>query len=76
MYRYLANDPGQPGHPNANYNPAYRTIGAFFESWPGISGPADLAPVPSALSIELPGTTTRHAHRLLAERPRRVVSAR
>ncbi len=59
MYRYLANDPGQPGHPNANYNPAYRTIGAFFESWPGISGPADLAPVPAALSIELPGTTTR-----------------
>ncbi len=61
MYRYLANDPGQPGHPNANYNPAYRTIGAFFESWPGISGPADLAPTPSALTIELPGTTTRQA---------------
>ena len=59
MYRYLANDPGQPGHPNANYNPSYRTIGAFFESWPGISGPADLAPVPSAMAIELPGTTTK-----------------
>ncbi len=58
MYRYLANDPGQPGSPNPNYNPSYRTIGAFFEAWPGISGPADLAPVPSAMTIELPGTTT------------------
>ncbi len=59
MYRYLANDPGQPDHPNANYNAAYRTIGAFFESWPGISGPADLAPTPSAVTIELPGTATK-----------------
>ena len=23
MYRFIGNDPGQPGHPNADYNPRY-----------------------------------------------------
>ncbi len=58
MYRLLANDPGQPGHVNPNYNPAYRTIGAVFEVWPGVSLPSDLAPTPVAFGIENPGTQT------------------
>ncbi len=27
MYYFKGNDPGQPGHVNANYNPRFRTIG-------------------------------------------------
>ena len=27
VYRFLANDPGQPGHPNPGYNPAYFHLG-------------------------------------------------
>ena len=34
-YYLLGNDPGQPGNPNPNYNPQFRTIGASFEIWPG-----------------------------------------
>jgi len=45
IYRFLANDPGQPGHLNPGYNTAYRTIGGFFEVWPGVSLPSDLAPL-------------------------------
>ena len=56
IYRFLANDPGQPGHLNKNFNPAYRTIGGFFEVWPGVSLPSDLAPTPVAFGIENPGT--------------------
>lgn len=60
VYRFLGNDPGQPGHQNPGYNPAYRTIGAFFEVWPGVTLPADLAPVPVAFGIEQPGTQNVH----------------
>ena len=60
IYRFLANDPGQPGHLNANFNPAYRTIGGFFEVWPGVSLPSDLAPTPVAFGIENPGTQQSH----------------
>ncbi len=53
MYYILGNDPGQPGAPNANYNPQFRTIGATFEVYPGLMVPSDLAPtqiVPGVLA--------------------------
>ena len=56
MYRYVGNDPGQPGSPNPNYSPQYRTIAAPFEVWPGVSIPADLAPTQIAVSILPPGS--------------------
>ena len=60
IYRFLANDPGQPGRVNPGYNPAYRTIGGFFEVWPGVSLPSDLAPTPAAFGIENPGAQQAH----------------
>jgi len=68
-YRFIANDPGQPGHVNANYNPQYRTIGAFFEVWPGVSMPADLAPVPIAMGTGIAGTQTTHPAPCLLNNP-------
>jgi uncharacterized repeat protein (TIGR01451 family) len=56
MYRFVGNDPGQPYHRNANWNPQYQTISAPFEAWPGVINPADLAPMPVATTIELQGT--------------------
>jgi len=53
MYYILGNDPGQPGQPNLNYNPQFRTIGATFEIYPGLIVPSDLAPtqiVPGVLA--------------------------
>ena len=58
LYRFVGNDPGTPGHWNANYIPQYRTISAEFEAFPGITVPADLAPTQVAVSIQLPGTQT------------------
>ncbi len=69
IYRFLANDPGQPGHLNANFNPAYRTIGGFFEVWPGVSLPSDLAPTPVAFGIENPGTQQSHPAACLLNDP-------
>ena len=69
IYRFLANDPGQPGHVNPGYNPAYRTIGGFFEVWPGISLPSDLAPLPVAFGIEGPGTQQTHPASCLLNDP-------
>ena len=56
IYYLLGNDPGQPGHPNANYNPQYRSIGASFEIWPGRFEPSDLAPTQIAASILSPSS--------------------
>jgi uncharacterized repeat protein (TIGR01451 family) len=56
VYRTVGNDPGTPGHLNLNYNPAYRTIAADFEVFPGLIVPADTAPVPVGALLELPGT--------------------
>jgi IPT/TIG domain len=69
IYRFLANDPGQPGHLNPGYNAAYRTIGAFFEVWPGVSLPSDLAPTPVAFGIENPGTQQAHPAACLLNDP-------
>ena len=44
MYRFVGNDPGQPGHLNGNYNPRYRTIATNFQAWPGLYTVTDTAP--------------------------------
>ncbi|MBN9393329.1 MAG: hypothetical protein J0I20_35180 [Chloroflexi bacterium] len=56
VYRFVGNDPGAPGHLNANYNPHYRTIGTEFEMWPGLLIPADLAPTATNTAIAIPGS--------------------
>ena len=55
VYRFVGNDPGQPGKPNLNYQPGYRTISANFQAWPGNFVPADTAPTMAAASIQAPG---------------------
>jgi hypothetical protein len=58
MYRFVGNDPGQPGQRNANYNPRFRTISANFQAWPGLFTVTDTAPTQSAAVIITPGTTS------------------
>jgi hypothetical protein len=58
LYRLVGNDPGTPGKWNANYNPQYRTISAEFEVFPGLTLPADLAPTPVAVAVQIPGLQT------------------
>jgi hypothetical protein len=58
LYRAVGNDPGTPGHWNPNYTPQYRTISAEFETFPGLTIPADLAPVPTAVAVQIPGLQT------------------
>ncbi len=58
LYRFVGNDPGTPGHWNPNYNPQYRTISAEFEAFPGLTLPADLAPTPVAVAVQIPGLQT------------------
>lgn len=55
VYRFVGNDPGQPGAPNVNYDPNYRTIAANFEAWPNMLIPADNAPTRSVTGLEGPG---------------------
>jgi hypothetical protein len=55
VYRFVGNDPGQPGSPNLNHDPNYRTITANFEAWPNMLIPADTAPTRVVPSIEGPG---------------------
>ncbi|MDI6693903.1 MAG: SdrD B-like domain-containing protein [Anaerolineales bacterium] len=57
VYYILGNDPGQPGNPNPNYNPQYRTIGTSFEVWPGVMLPSDLAPTQIGVTLLSPGST-------------------
>ncbi len=56
MYRFVGNDPGIPGHVNANYNPLFRTIGTEFEAMPGVTIPTDLAVTQVGVMISRPGT--------------------
>ncbi len=58
MYRFVANDPGTPGHLNANYRPEYRQIATEFEAFPGLVVPTDLAPTQVGVSVEGPGGQT------------------
>ena len=56
LYRFVGNDPGTPGHWNPNYDPQYRTIAAEFEAFPGLTLPADLAPFPVSVAVQIPGS--------------------
>ena len=55
LYRFVGNDPGTPGHLNANFHPEFRTIAAEFEALPGLIVPADLAPTQVGVTVQLPG---------------------
>jgi len=58
MYRFVGNDPGQPGHLNSDYNPRFRTIAAIFQGWPGLYTVTDEAPTQVASTVLAPDTTT------------------
>jgi hypothetical protein len=57
MYRFVGNDPGQPGHFNHNYNPRFRTIATNFQAWPGLFTTTDTAPTQVAAVGIAPGST-------------------
>jgi hypothetical protein len=56
MYYFKGNDPGQPGHVNANYNPRFRTIGTEFQAWPGLWTVTDTAPTQVGVIAGAPGS--------------------
>jgi hypothetical protein len=58
MYRFVGNDPGQPGHLNRNYNARFRTIATNFQAWPGLFTVTDTAPTQVAATSLAPGATT------------------
>ncbi|HKC26862.1 MAG TPA: IPT/TIG domain-containing protein, partial [Jatrophihabitans sp.] len=57
MYRFVGNDPGQPGALNPDYNPRYRTIATNFQAWPGLYTVTDEAPTQVAATALAPDTT-------------------
>jgi len=57
MYRFVGNDPGQPGHVNAKYNPRFRTIATNFQAWPGLFTVTDTAPTQVGVVAIAPGGT-------------------
>ncbi len=57
MYRFVGNDPGQPGALNADYNPRFRTIATNFQAWPGLYTVTDEAPTQVAATVLTPDTT-------------------
>jgi hypothetical protein len=61
MYRFVGNDPGSPDHPNADYNPRFRTIAATFQGWPGLYTVTDEAPTQVANVILLPDTAVANS---------------
>ncbi|HEV7465494.1 MAG TPA: SdrD B-like domain-containing protein [Candidatus Dormibacteraeota bacterium] len=60
VYRFVGNDPGQFPSPNQNYNPAYRTIAANFQSWPGQFLASDLAPTKAVTNLLTPGAAFKN----------------
>jgi hypothetical protein len=58
MYRFVGNDPGQPGALNADYNSRFRTIATNFQAWPGQYTVTDEAPTQVASTALAPDTTT------------------
>jgi len=58
MYRFVGNDPGQPGAENPDYNPRFRTIATNFQAWPGQYTVTDEAPTQVAATVLGPDTTT------------------
>jgi hypothetical protein len=63
MYRFTGNDPGAPGDPNPDYDPAYRTISTNFQGWPGLFTVTDTAPTQAAATVLAPGTTASNPAR-------------
>jgi hypothetical protein len=61
VYRFVGNDPGQPGALNPDYNPRFRTIGTNFQAWPGLYTVTDTAPTQAASTVLAPGTTAASA---------------
>jgi hypothetical protein len=57
MYRFVGNDPGQPGALNSDYNPRFRTIATNFQGWPGLYTVTDTAPTQVAATALAPDTT-------------------
>ncbi len=57
MYRFVGNDPGQPGAQNPDYNPRFRTIATNFQGWPGQYTVTDEAPTQVAATVLGPDTT-------------------
>ena len=57
MYRFVGNDPGQPGALNPDYNPRFRTIATNFQAWPGLYTVTDEAPTQVAATALAPDTT-------------------
>ena len=57
MYRFVGNDPGQPGAQNPDYNPRFRTIATNFQGWPGLYTVTDEAPTQVAATALAPDTT-------------------
>ena len=68
MYRFVGNDPGQPGDLNPDYNPRFRTIATNFQGWPGLYTVTDTAPDPGRRDRARPG---HHRRQPDAVRPRR-----
>ncbi|WP_343965109.1 hypothetical protein [Kribbella koreensis] len=58
MYRFVGNDPGQPGALNPDYNSRFRTIATNFQAWPGLYTVTDEAPTQVAATVLAPDTTT------------------
>jgi hypothetical protein len=57
MYRFVGNDPGQPGALNPDYNSRFRTIATNFQAWPGLYTVTDEAPTQVASTVLAPDTT-------------------
>ena len=57
MYRFVGNDPGQPGALNPDYNPRFRTIATNFQAWPGLYTVTDTAPTQVAVTALAPDAT-------------------
>ena len=57
MYRFVGNDPGQPGAENPDYNSRFRTIATNFQGWPGLYTVTDEAPTQVAATVLTPDTT-------------------
>jgi len=52
MFQVIGNDPGDPGKPNAHYNPDYQTLKLVFDVWPGKTTYADVAILPLSVVEE------------------------
>ena len=64
MYRFVGNDPGQPGALNPDYNSRFRTIATNFQGWPGLYTVTDEAPTQVATTALAPGHHGRQPDRL------------